>query len=210
MSLSGIVHQIEKEAKDKALSILEEAKKQQTSIILEAKKQGKNLILSAEQQAKELSKNYHLEKISSTQNESNRIVQEAREEAIENALKEIWNEFVAFSKSPAYPKFLKKLAALAIEELEISNPVFVVNQKDAKIISGLGLKIGQIRDIRGGLIAQSKDEKVVVDYSFESIFEQKKPVLRAQIRQILLEKEEKKELEKPFNFPYTKQRKSKK
>lgn len=189
MGLDLIVNQIEREAKQRALTILEEAKKQENSIILEAKKQGKNMVLQAQEQAKEFSKNYYIEKISAAKNESERILQETREEAIENALKALWKEFVNFSKSPSYPKFLKKLAVMAIEELQLPSVVFVVNQRDAKIISNLGLKVANTSAIAGGLIGQSKDGKVIADYSFETIFEQKKSTLRAQIRQFLLEQE---------------------
>ncbi|MCX8163118.1 MAG: V-type ATP synthase subunit E [Candidatus Micrarchaeota archaeon] len=189
MGLNSLISQIEKETEKKIQTIIENAKAQQEEIIKEAKKQAKKITQQAVQQAEEIAQNYREEKIAAAKTEEQRILLQAREEATDRALAQLWEAFVKFSQSSNYPKYLKKLAALALEEIDNKAAVALCNQKDKKLVQSFGLKVEKTIDCTAGLIVQTKDGKILVDYTFEAIFEQKKQKLKTQINTILAEKE---------------------
>ncbi|MEM4137058.1 MAG: V-type ATP synthase subunit E family protein [Candidatus Anstonellaceae archaeon] len=189
MSLKSLINQIERESQKKVSSIIENAKQENHQILEEAKKQAKKILQQASLQAEEFSKNYLEEKLAAAKTEEQRILIQAREEAVEKALADLWQEFSKFSSSSTYPKYLKKLVSMALEEIDSKSVVALCNAKDKKLLQSFGLKVEKTVDCAGGVIVQTKDGKVMVDYTFESIFEQKKPLLKTQIASILAEKE---------------------
>ena len=189
MSLEQLVNEIEKNATLKANSIIEEAKKEKERII----KQSKLKAMEIEQQTKQNAIKFALaqqkEKLDAAQNEKERIIKQAKEEAVLAALNQVWEEFKKYSKDKNYPKYLRKLAAMALEELGQSDTVFLCNEQDKKLLQKT-FKIQQTIECSGGLIAQTKDGKILVDYTFENIFEQKKQALKNKIIQMLFSNEE--------------------
>jgi vacuolar-type H+-ATPase subunit E/Vma4 len=185
MSLEQLIQEIEKSASLKANSIIQEAKKEKEKIIKQAKLKAKEI----EEQTKQNATNFALaqqkEKLASAQSEKERIIKQAKEEAVLAALDQVWEEFKKYIKDKNYPKYLRKLAAMALEELgEDRDIVFLCNEQDKKLLQNT-FKVHQTINCAGGLIAQTKDGKIIVDYTFENIFEQKKQALKNKIMQIL-------------------------
>jgi vacuolar-type H+-ATPase subunit E/Vma4 len=190
MSLDAIAQEIERGAKAKSEEILEEANKEKARILNQAKAQLKEITNQAIAQAQEFGSNYEKEKLSSAELEAQRIIREAKDEAVEENLKKLWDEFVKFSSDSRYPKFLKRLVATAIEELGTNSVILFCNEKDKKILSSLGLKIGPSIQTAGGVRVESKDSKIISDYTFESIFEQKKQQLKLKLNSLLFEQDQ--------------------
>ncbi len=175
MSLDKLKNELINEAKKEAKSITSKAEKDALKIVKEAEETAKKMIEDAKKQAKASVKAEERERIAAAKLKATRIISEAKNTAVENALKEVFNDFVEVTRRKNYSKTLTRLINEGKKELGANSIVFVNSKDKSKV------KNARVIDILGGAIIASKNGRIRVNNSFESIFDSKKEELRKQI-----------------------------
>lgn len=181
MGLHQLCTQIEQNSKVRAASILKAAKSDARRIEESAKKNSDDSISSATTSAKKFCELEAKERIAAAQLEASKLISDAKDEAVRYSLDQVWDLYSQSSSKPGYRQKLKEWATLALEELAISGAILRCNSSDKSILSSSGFKLGEPIDCRGGVRAESKDGRVMVDYTLEAQFESKKEELTKKI-----------------------------
>ena len=109
------------------------------------------------------------------------MVDEAREEAVEASISQVWNRFRSDSmKKSSYPELLNALVKEGMAELGASQAIVYARDEDKQHLSGYQFK-KLPQEYCGGVIVESQSGKVRVNRTLEDIFAQKKPQLRKDI-----------------------------
>jgi len=181
MGLHQLCEQIEQDSKVRAASILKEAKADARRIEDAAQSTADESVNSAKQQALEFATLESKERINAANLEASKLISEAKDEAVRQSLSLVWEKYSQSCNSSSYKQKLKQWATSAIQELGISGAVLRSNSRDKSTLSSLGFKTGDALDCVGGVRAESKDGKIMVDYTLESQFESKKEELAIEI-----------------------------
>mgnify|MGYP001050684733 CR=1 FL=1 len=169
-------------------SLLADAKKEANAKIKNAEKQAEELLSNVEKewmekekkvlkQADEMIKEERKERLAWARLESKRKVEEAKDEVVKKVMDALAEKFKRYRKSAGYGSFLKGLVKKAGEEMGKKSMVLHVAPGDGKIVKGMG-SVKEDLDSLGGVVAESKDGSVRVDYSFETLIEMKKEEIR--------------------------------
>ncbi|MBI2597623.1 MAG: hypothetical protein HYW50_00320 [Candidatus Diapherotrites archaeon] len=181
MGLEELEKKLLEDAKKEANSILEKARAEKEKIIQSALERKKNIIAQAKKMATELAERERQERLSAAHLAAKQTVDRKRHEEVEKWVGSVWEEMVAFSGRKEYEKLLKKLINEGEKEIGKQSIVFV-NKSDQhmakKITKNLGKKTVSVS---GGAIVATMDEKIVVNNSFEALFEQQKDFLRKEV-----------------------------
>ena len=122
-----------------------------------------------------------VERATSAKLSAKKIVDEARDEAVEASLHDVWKEFKSNSlKKSVYPQLLSQLVEEGLRELGSSDATVYVRDEDRPLVSGhRAAKLPP--QYSGGAIVESANGKIRVNKTLEEAFAQKKSALRKQI-----------------------------
>jgi vacuolar-type H+-ATPase subunit E/Vma4 len=135
-------------------------------------------VAAAKKEAAELAKQEASERITSAKLAAKKMLDEARDEAVERCLAQEWHEFKASSmKKSYYPGFLDALVKDGMAELGSSQATIYVRDEDRQLLPGFPLK-KLPPEYCGGVILESQNGKVRVNKTLEEIFSQKRLQLR--------------------------------
>ena len=107
--------------------------------------------------------------------EGNKLIQEARREAIDDLFNELTKKLSSM-KTDEKKKYYQSLLKKAEKEIDVS--AVYVNKSDIDIVKSIAKNIVKNKDsikeeeILGGIIAENKDGTIRVDYSFDSLLEE--------------------------------------
>lgn len=189
MGLHQLCTQIEQSAKLRAASILKEAKADARRIESAAQKTADDSIALAKAQALEFCQSESKERINAARLEASKILSEAKDEAVRQSLAQVWEKYSQLPSKPEYKEKLRQWANTALEDLGLSGAVLRSSQKDRAILSSMGFKVGDSINCVGGVRAESKDGKIMADYTLESMFESKKEEIAREIYASLFQNE---------------------
>ena len=181
MGFEALTHEIEKKAAEEARKILHDAQLNAKGIISKAEEESKKGIAAAKSEVSSFLESERAERLTSAKLACSKILAEAKEQAVENSLSNVWEEMLKRRTSTSYKKLLHLLAQSAVEELGVPNAVICTNASDRRHFAGTKYGLGEPIACAGGLVAQKKDGSVRVDMTFEAIFAQKREDLRKQI-----------------------------
>lgn len=174
MSLKKLCAEIEQNSRKDAAKTIKDARKEAKQIITDAEEKASELVESEKKQAKQFSDTEAQSRITATQLEANKILSDARDEAVRQSIDQVWSYYSKLSQRSGYKTQLKAWAKKAIDELEMPGAVIRCREKDRSILRSARFKVGQPLDCAGGLRAESKDGKVIVDYTLEAQFESRR------------------------------------
>ena len=125
------------------------------------------------------------EAVSHAKVEVKRLVSTAKEDAVEEAMNQLWKKFTSLGSGDGkrYEKLLLALAELGLSEVGACSVIYA-SEKDKKFLEkkykgSVNAKPG----ITGGLIVESKDGKIHADYTLQGIFEENKDYLARRIHE---------------------------
>ncbi|HID72795.1 TPA: hypothetical protein EYP38_02530 [Candidatus Micrarchaeota archaeon] len=122
------------------------------------------------------------ERIAWARLEAKRILAEAREDAIKNVLEGFFEALGKAKKGKAYKGFMAKAVKSAVSELGTSGLVIHVCKGEGKLVGRVrGAKVVQDLDALGGAIVESKNGKMRVNLTLETLFESRRDELRKKI-----------------------------
>ena len=123
------------------------------------------------------------EGISHAKIEAKRLASTAREDAIGDALNEVWKEFTKLdSRDPkAYEKLVSALADGGAKELGPGCTIYC-SEDDRKFLEKKHKGAVKARkDVGGGILVESKDGKVRIDCTLKGLFEENRDQLTRRI-----------------------------
>ncbi|HLC79477.1 MAG TPA: V-type ATP synthase subunit E [archaeon] len=181
MALENLRKGLVLEGKALAKASVEEAQKEAGKIISQAKNEAKEIIENAKERAQNASKLEYEERISAAQLKAKKLTTEAANKTLESSLKMAWEEFAKISQSKEYEKIMKKMITQAESEIG-QGAVVLVNSRDSKIVKKYAKNVSpKAVDIAGGAIVFTKDMKISIDNSLESIFESNRDAIKSEI-----------------------------
>ena len=160
-------------------------------LIEEAKAAAQASLGAARAEAAEFSAAEANERMAAARLEVSRSLGEARDEAVRQSLAGVWEYFRAMPKRAGYSARLRQWAAKAMAELDMPGAVLRASASDIAILRAADFKVSaQPIDCSGGVRAESRDGRIVVDYTLEAQFERKREDLLHQIHQQLFSAED--------------------
>ncbi|MEM2947926.1 MAG: V-type ATP synthase subunit E [Candidatus Anstonellales archaeon] len=165
------------DAKKEANAKIRNAEKQVEELLSHAKKEWAEKEREVLKQAEEIIKEERKERIAWARLESKRRIEEAKDEVVKKVMDALAERFKRYKKSTGYESFLKGLVKKAETEMGKRSMVLHVAKGDGRIVRGMGV-VKEDLDSLGGVVVESRDGSVRVDYSFETLVEMKKEEIR--------------------------------
>jgi len=178
MGFEELSSELHRNAESEGRKLVKAAEKNAEKIVEDAKAKAEENVAAAKKEAAELAKQEASERITSAKLAAKKMLDEARDEAVERCLAQEWHEFKASSmKKSYYPGFLDALVKDGMAELGSSQATIYVRDEDRQLLPGFPLK-KLPPEYCGGVILESQNGKVRVNKTLEEIFSQKRLQLR--------------------------------
>ncbi|MFA6908191.1 MAG: V-type ATP synthase subunit E family protein [Candidatus Micrarchaeia archaeon] len=181
MGFEELAGELSKGADSEGRKIIHAAEKNAGKVVEDAKGKAEEIVKAAKKEAADLAKQEASERATSAKLAAKKTLDEARDEAVEASMGQLWQRFKADSmKKSVYPGLIERLVSEGMAELGTGSAIVYARGEDAQYAkSGESRKLPQ--EYCGGVIVESKDGKVRVNKTLEEIFAQKKPALRKEI-----------------------------
>lgn len=180
MGLSQLKKELIGDAKGQAKEISLETERERKEILKEAEKQKQAVLEAAEKEANALVEDEKREQFAAIQLKAKRIVSEAKEEAVNNNLGEVWTAFAKASKDADYPRLLKRLVEEGLDALG-AGAVVQVNGKDVSLAKKYAKNVKAVPGLSGGAIVSSPDGRISINNSLEALFEERRDEVRRMV-----------------------------
>jgi V/A-type H+-transporting ATPase subunit E len=169
MSLNRVVEEILRRGEERKLEIVKAGEKDRDEIIVQAKKKVAENAAKTELKARASFAQMEQQEVSSAELESKRLILESQRRVMDELRGEVLDDL---TRIPAdrRKKMYSKLIARAKSEL--GECYVYSNEKDKAFLQlPAGMLNGGSMDARGGLIFESKDRRVRLDFRFETLLD---------------------------------------
>ncbi len=174
--------------KDIKATILKDAKKEGEAALLKAEEEleaelkkvksaGEEKVALAEAEAKRLAESERRERISWAKLEAKRTVSEAKEDSANVAFDALIERIKRYAGTRPYAEKMREKIASAIREVG-GKAVVRVKKGEKKLLSLNGIEVREDADISGGAVVESKDGRMRVDLSMDSMLAAQKDAVR--------------------------------
>ena len=181
MGLESVKEEILGSANAKASDLIAQARKESDRLMKEAEKKCEELREKSLAEAKAAIERLKRQETASAEQEKKKIILESKKQVIESVFAGARKSLEELSDKKR-EALIKKLLEKARSDIEAA--YFYCNKRDVKLLKGLDVKP---YDIIGGLIAEDKERKTIVDYSFETILESIKESQLQEISKLLFD-----------------------
>ncbi|MFH1722815.1 MAG: V-type ATP synthase subunit E family protein [Candidatus Altiarchaeota archaeon] len=187
MGLNELEEELTANAEKEISAIKNASEHQESSILSDARNKAKEIKAEALSEGKARAESERRGALASARLEAKRILNQAREEAVNENLNEIREVLSQIRDDNRYPKILQNLVDEGLKELGDDSTVYV-NKGDEKLVKAKKISEKEIESV-GGVIIESSDGRIRVDSTIDSLFHQKTEYLRRQIFSELFGKE---------------------
>ena len=181
MGFEELAGELHRNAESEGKKLIGAAEKNAKKAEEEAQQKADELLRNAKKDAHAYAKQESGERLTSAKLAAKKTVDEAKDDAVEGSLHQVWNAFKSASlRKGTYPQLLQKLIAEGMKELGTSEAVIYVRDEDKPLISGYQTaKLPPQHS--GGVVLESANGKIRVNKTLEEAFAQKKEGLRKKI-----------------------------
>jgi vacuolar-type H+-ATPase subunit E/Vma4 len=188
MTMNKLISSLVSDAKKEAEGIIRTAESDVEKLIAEEKAKRAILLREADSDCGRILEDQKRERVAWARLEARRVLAEAREDAINGTLGEMYTMLADLRKSPDYGSFVKEGVARAVSELGSEDELIVhVAKGDKKYVSKFKGEVREDLDAVGGVLVERADGKVCVNLTLESVLETRKDELRKKIYEKLFE-----------------------
>ena len=184
MSAEKIIERIKKDAKKQIDEIIKSAEKKASEILessrKEAEKETEVIISNGKKQSENLGKIL----LSKANQDSKRATLNAKEIAIEECFKKALEKLSSLDKG-RYISTVTKYMEKGQRRLGKQCSVLISKEEDKSIAKKLDITISGKIEATGGIMMQSKDGQVTLDYTFEGILAREKNKIRIKVGKLL-------------------------
>ena len=188
MGLEKVKQELLNRAREEAGVIAQQARDEAKLIEKSAEKQVKERERVLEEEMERVVELMRRKELASAELELQKKSLGTKNEAIEAVFSEV-NRKLKGLGDKSRESHIKSLLGIAMKELDVA--VVRCNSRDVRFVSSNGnskLKVFASDDISGGIIAESGDGKLRVDYSYDTILEQVKSKVLVNVAKILFGK----------------------
>jgi len=205
-SLDAIRQSILADAEREARRIVEEAKREAKSLVEEARQRAEAGLSGWADRQRQMITNEGERLLGSARGQAHMRILEAKARLISQAMEEARRQLDKDRATPRYKALLMGLIRDAATQIGGGDLVVLVRRDDQKVLGGLSslassitkatgvkttLTLGkEALDCLGGVIVQTKDGDITVDYRLETLLEQVEKQYRAAIARTLFGEEE--------------------
>jgi V/A-type H+-transporting ATPase subunit E len=170
MSLNKVVDEILRKGEERKREIIQLGQKERDEQVLQADKKIQENRLKAERRNETKTAQMEQQEVSSAELESKKTLLVAERKVMEELRGQVLEELANYP-SDKRKKMYSKLVSTAKKEL---GDCYVYSNKDDKALLQLpsGMTSGGIIPCRGGLVFESKDRSVRLDFRFESVLDE--------------------------------------
>jgi vacuolar-type H+-ATPase subunit E/Vma4 len=182
MGFDELASELSKGAEAEGRKIISAAEKSAQRIVEDAEARAAETLKAAKKEAAELSAQESSERVTSARLAAKKIMDEARDHAVERALDDVWRKYKAAAlRKDKYPELLQRLVKEGMGEMGGQGSyTLYVRQEDEHLVAGS--KTARLPpEYSGGAIIESQNGRVRVNRTLEEVFAQQKPLLRKQI-----------------------------
>lgn len=169
MSLKEVREEILNKAKQEADALLREAEKEANVIKHEAMAKAREYKERIEEMTRKTVETMEKREIAQAEFDVRKAMLEKKKEAIAQVMQEVKNSLENLPEKRR-AEYITKLCERAKGEIEISK--VCANSKDKLVIQKMKDVEYEQKNILGGIIAQTEDDRISVDYSYETILEE--------------------------------------
>ena len=174
MGLENVRKGLLQEAQGESRRMLAQAQGLTSQINEGAGQKARKIKSEAKNRARRLADAEGNERTSAAQLKARKMVSEAVNMKMDEALQKVWHEFAVWAQGKEYEKMLKELITGAEKELG-GKCILQVNPRDIKAAEKFSKNVAKkAEDISGGAILSTLDGRISIDNSLESIFAQRK------------------------------------
>lgn len=185
MGIERLTSSLLMEANKESAEIVKAAETHVQKMVSEEQSKNEDLAKKAGAEVEQLLAGMRNERIAWARLEAKRILAEAKEDAIANSLEGFFASIEKSRSSAEYKEFMAAAAKSAANELG-SGATIRVRTGEAKLVPKLkGMKVEEGLDALGGVLAESRDGKVMVNLTIETVFESKRDDLRRRVSEHL-------------------------
>ena len=181
MGFEELASELHKSAEVEGKKLTNAAEKNAAKIVEAAQDNADEHVRAAKKEVASQIKQSSAERITSAKLSAKKIVDEARDEAVEAALHDVWKSFKAASlRKGTYQELLNRLVKEGVQELGAKDATVYVRDEDKTLVSGFRTST-LASEYSGGAIIESADGKIRVNKTLDEAFAQRKSNLRKQI-----------------------------
>jgi len=169
MGLDKVVQDILRRGEEKSKEIIRTGEKERDEQVQAAQKKIEVDRKRSEEKANLLIAQMEQQELSSAELESRRALLESEKQIMEELKEQVLEELSEYA-----PDKRKKIYAKLVTgaKKELGDCVVYANREDARILKlPTGMTLGATIDCRGGLVFESKDKSIRLDYRFETILD---------------------------------------
>jgi V/A-type H+-transporting ATPase subunit E len=182
MGIERLTSSLLLEANKEAEDIVSAAESHVQKMLEEERSRNEELRKEMAEEARNTIENLRNERVAWAKLEAKRIVAEAKEDAINNVLHEFFEELKKARKTKAYKTYISNRIKDAVDEFGSGSLSVHVRKGEKSLVpKKKGIKIVEDLDSLGGAIVESKDGKVRMNLTLETIYEAKKDALRKKV-----------------------------
>ncbi len=193
MGIDKLTSSLLKEADEEAARIVEAAETHVRKMKEDEHAKSASLEKEAEAEVEKLLKEQKNERLAWARLEAKRVVAEAREDAINSAIDDIFSSLKEIKGSKEYKTFISRKVSEAVNELGGKLTIHVA-KGDKNLLPKLPKECRVVADLDalGGAMIETEDGKMRVDLTLETVIELRKDELRKKISSELFGAEKKK------------------
>jgi len=174
MGLENVKKGLAQEAQAEVKRAVSWAQKAADETLAQAKENASKIRAEAREKASQMAAGEANERASAAELKAKKILAQAMNKKMDEALEMAWNEFAKKAQSKDYEKMMKALITGAEKELG-AKTIVQVNEDDLKIAKKYSKNVSsKTAEIAGGAIISTADGRISINNSLESIFEQGK------------------------------------
>lgn len=165
MGLETVKEEILNSAKEKANSIISDAKREASRLAKEAENKSEEIKEKSETETKKILDKIKRQELAYAEMENKKMMLDAKKQIMESVFSEARKKIETLDDKKR-EEYIKKLLEKAKKEIEAA--YLYCSKKDSKFLKGFNIENAEII---GGLMAENKEKKIRVDYSFETLLE---------------------------------------
>ncbi|MCX8174863.1 MAG: V-type ATP synthase subunit E family protein [Candidatus Micrarchaeota archaeon] len=181
MGFEELAAELQKQAEAEGKRLLASAEKNAKKAEEEAEAKADEMLRAARKEAQSYVKQESAERLTSAKLSAKKIIDEARDDAVEASLEQVWGAFKSSSlRKENYPAILRRLIEEGVRELGARQAIVYVRDSDLPLVSGY--RTARLpAEYSGGAIVESEDGKIRVNKTLGEVFAQAKAGLRKKI-----------------------------
>lgn len=181
MGFEDLASELHRHAETEGRRLVHAAEKSAEKSAEAAKEKADESLRAAKKEAAAFVKQESSERVTSARLSAKKLLDEARDEAVFQALQQVWAEFRSASlKKSAYPALFSRLLSEGLAELGTEDAILYVRDED-RPLCGNRRTAKLPSNYSGGLILERADGKVRVSKTLEDTFALHESSLRKQI-----------------------------